>query len=264
MKGNNLRIPQLLSKGYGCFKNEVKENMGLPQHRRLSARQKPESHCRLAIKSFPNRQRFPYIDSMHTTDPRPGFAQRMTKEEINACPIRRWEGVVRVVRTNEELRQAIQALATETILGFDTETRPAYHKGESYLPSLLQLAGEKEVYLFQLRHLGLPAPLREILADPKVVKAGVALAYDLQELHKLSRFKPAGFVDLGTLAKKAEIKNHGLRGLAAVLLGFRIAKGAQTSNWARDILAPAQIQYAATDAWVGRELYLKLGEEFPR
>jgi len=259
-----LRIPQLLSKGYGCFKNEVKENMGLPQHRRLSARQKPESHCRLAIKSFPNRQRFPYIDSMHTTDPRPGFAQRMTKEEINACPIRRWEGVVRVVRTNEELRQAIQALATETILGFDTETRPAYHKGESYLPSLLQLAGEKEVYLFQLRHLGLPAPLREILADPKVVKAGVALAYDLQELHKLSRFKPAGFVDLGTLAKKAEIKNHGLRGLAAVLLGFRIAKGAQTSNWARDILAPAQIQYAATDAWVGRELYLKLGEEFPR
>ena len=104
----------------------------------------------------------------------------------------------------------------------------------------------------------MPAPLREILANPKVVKAGVALAYDLQELHKLARFKPAGFVDLGTLAKKAEIKNHGLRGLAAVLLGFRIAKGAQTSNWARDVLAPAQIQYAATDAWVGRELYLKL------
>ena len=196
---------------------------------------------------------------MHTTDPRPGFAQRMTKEEINACPIRRWEGAVRVVRTPEELSRAVRALAGETILGFDTETRPAYHKGESYLPSLLQLAGKKEVFLFQLKPLGLPAPLREILADPKVVKAGVSLAYDLQELHKLAPFKPAGFVDLGTLAKKGEIKNHGLRGLAAVLLCFRIAKGAQTSNWARDVLAPAQIQYAATDAWVGRELYLKLG-----
>jgi len=201
---------------------------------------------------------------MHTTDPRPGFAHRMTKEEINACPMQRWEGVTHVVRTSEELHRAVRALAQETVLGFDTETRPAYHKGESYLPSLLQLAGEKEVYLFQLKHLGLPTPLREILADPKVVKAGVALAYDLQELHKLAPFRPAGFVDLGNLAKKREIKNHGLRGLAAVLLGFRIPKGAQTSNWARDVLAPAQIQYAATDAWAGRELYLKLGEEFPR
>lgn len=198
---------------------------------------------------------------MHTTDPRPGFAQRMTKEEINTCPVRRWEGVVHVVRTPAELSQAVHALAEETILGFDTETRPAYHKGESYLPSLLQLAGEKEVYLFQLKQLGLPGPLRKILADPKVVKAGVSLAYDLQELHKLAQFKPASFVDLGHLAKKAEIKNHGLRGLAAVLLGFRIAKGAQTSNWARDVLDPTQIRYAATDAWVGRELYLRLRQD---
>ncbi|HIJ90105.1 MAG: 3'-5' exonuclease domain-containing protein 2 [Desulfobulbaceae bacterium] len=198
---------------------------------------------------------------MHTDDPRPGFAQRMTKEEINTCPMQRWEGPVHVVRTAEELGRAVRSLAAETILGFDTETRPAYHKGESYLPSLLQLAGKKEVYLFQLKHLGLPAPLREILADPKVIKAGVSLAYDLQELHKLAQFKPAGFVDLGNLAKKAGIKNHGLRGLAAVLLGVRIPKGAQTSNWARDVLAQTQIQYAATDAWVGRELYLKLGEE---
>ena len=198
---------------------------------------------------------------MHPADPRPGFAQRMTKEEINTRPIRRWEGAVHVVRTPAELSRAVRALADETILGFDTETRPAYNKGESYLPSLLQLAGESAVYLFQLKHLGLPGPLREILADPTMVKAGVSLTYDLQELHKLARFEPAGCVDLGTLAKEAEIKNHGLRGLAAVLLGFRIAKGTQTTNWARDVLAPAQIQYAATDAWVGRELYLKLQHE---
>ncbi|MBU2537359.1 MAG: 3'-5' exonuclease domain-containing protein 2 [Proteobacteria bacterium] len=195
---------------------------------------------------------------MHTNDPRPGFAHRMTKEEINECPMLRWEGPVHVIRTREELGPAVKALMKETILGFDTETRPAYHKGESYLPSLLQLAGEKEVYLFQLKPLGLPGPLRTILADPKIIKAGVALAYDLRELHKLAQFKPAGFVDLGGIAKKAEIKNHGLRGLAAVLLGFRIPKGAQTSNWARDVLTPTQIRYAATDAWVGRELYLKL------
>lgn len=212
-------------------------------------------------KSFPNQQWFPYINSMHTTDPRPGFAHRMTKEEINDCPMRRWEGVVHVIRTRDELGPAVETLMTETILGFDTETRPAYHKGESYLPSLLQLAGEKEVYLFQLKHLGLPGPLRKILSDSKIVKAGVALDYDLRELHKLAQFRPAGFVDLGRVAKETEIKNHGLRGLAAVLLGFRIPKGAQTSNWARDVLTPTQIRYAATDAWVGRELYLKLRRE---
>lgn len=195
---------------------------------------------------------------MHPATPRPGFAQRMSKEEINTRPIRKWEGAVHLIRTPAELGRAVHALADEAVLGFDTETRPAYHKGESYPPSLLQLAGETAVYLFQLNRLGLPGPLRRILADPGVVKAGVALAYDLKELRRLSAFKPAGFVDLGGLAKEEGIQNHGLRGLAAVLLGFRIAKGAQTSNWARDALTPTQIQYAATDAWVGRELYLKL------
>ena len=74
----------------------------------------------------------------------------------------------------------------------------------------------------------------------------------------MSRFKPRGFAELSDLAKKEGIKNHGLRGLAAVLLGFRISKGAQTSNWAKDILEPHQIRYAATDAWVGRNIYLAL------
>jgi ribonuclease D len=142
------------------------------------------------------------------------------------------------------------------LTGHTPETRPAYKKGERYLPSLLQLASDKEVFIFQLKHLGLAKPLREILADSAIIKAGVSLDYDIHELKKLSPFKAAGFIDLGKLAKKAGIKNHGLRGLAAVFLGIRISKGAQTSNWSRDILTRKQIQYAATDAWVGRKLYL--------
>jgi ribonuclease D len=191
---------------------------------------------------------------------RPGFDRRMSKDEINACPMERWTGPVSVVRTMDELDTAMAKLAGHTLLGFDTETRPAYTKGESYLPSLLQLANAREAFIFQINHLGLAKPLRELLADPAIIKAGVSLDYDIRELNKLSRFKAAGFVDLGDLAKKASIKNHGLRGLAAVLLGFRISKGAQTSNWAKDVLAPHQIRYAATDAWVGRKLYLALAQ----
>lgn len=195
--------------------------------------------------------------SAEKTD-RPGFDRRMHKDEINACPIGRWRGPVRVVRTEAELKVAMKRIAHETLLGFDTETRPARVKGESYLPSLLQLAGEKEVFIIQLNHVGLTRSLRQILADPAIIKAGVSLDYDIRELEKMAPFKAAGFVDLGTLAKKSGIKNHGLRGLAAVLLGFRITKGAQTSNWARDVLTPQQIRYAATNAWAGRKLYLAL------
>ena len=193
--------------------------------------------------------------TQNNTD-RPGFDRRMSKDEINACPIKRWNGKISVVRNKGELAAAMPKLAGHTLLGFDTETRPAYKKGESYLPSLLQLASDNEVFIFQLKHLGLTKPLRKILEDPAIIKAGVSLDYDIRELKKLSPFKAAGFMDLGDLAKKAGVKNHGLRGLAAVFLGFRISKGAQTSNWSRDVLTRQQIQYAATDAWVGRKLYL--------
>jgi len=173
---------------------------------------------------------------------RPGFDRRMSKDEINVCPVKRWTGRTSVVRSSQELEAAMTRLAGHSLLGFDTETRPAYKKGESYLPSLLQLAGDEEVFIFQLKHLDLAWPLREILADPAIIKAGVSLDYDIHELKKLALFKAAGFVDLGTRARKAGIRNHGLRGLAAVLLGIRIAKGAQTSNWARDELTRQQIQ----------------------
>ena len=191
----------------------------------------------------------------HNNTDRPGFDRRMSKDEINACPIECWTGPISVVRTRDELAVAMCKLAGHTLLGFDTETRPAYKKGESYPPSLLQLASVDEVFIFQLKCLGLAKPLRDILADPTILKAGVSLDYDIRELKKLSHFEAAGLTDLGNLAKKAGIKNHGLRGLASVLLGFRISKGVKTSNWAKDILTPQQILYAATDAWVGHRLY---------
>lgn len=184
--------------------------------------------------------------------------RRMSREEINRYPIREYRGPVHIVRSGKGLAGAVKALKREAVLGFDIETKPAFRKGESYLPSLLQLAGEKEVYIFQLSRLRLPGLLLDILSDPGIIKAGVSLDYDISELVKLAHFTPAGFADLGEIAKRIGINNHGLRGLAAVLLGFRISKSAQKTNWARERLTPVQVRYAATDAWVGRELYKKL------
>jgi len=191
----------------------------------------------------------------------PWGERRLTREEINQLPIRRYAGAVHVVRDRGALRAAAVRLGREKILGFDTETRPAFRKGQHFLPSLVQLASRREVYLFQLRHMGLPRPLRRILADPKITKAGVATDHDVSQLQRIGIFHAAGFVDLGHLARHAGLAHHGLRGLAALFLGIRIPKQAQRSNWSRPELSPAQITYAATDAWAGREIYLRMRKE---
>jgi ribonuclease D len=182
----------------------------------------------------------------------------ITKAEINQLPMGRYEGPVHLIRTPEEAEEAAAKLQKETLLGFDTETRPAFRAGESYLPSLLQLATETDVYLFQLKQTGMTEGILNLLANEQIVKAGVSIRDDLKDLRQLADFEPAGFVELASCAKKAGIKNLGLRSMGALLLNFRISKREQVSNWARSELTPSQLNYAATDAWLGRELYLHL------
>ncbi len=179
-----------------------------------------------------------------------------SNEEINAMPLSRWEGSVKLVRTEGQLVKAVRVLKDERLLGFDTETRPVFRKGQKQPPpSLIQLAGRTVVYLFQLGELGFGDGLVDLLSDPEIVKTGVSVRDDVAALRKLLEFKPAGFVDLGRISAKCRMQTHGLRNLAANLLGFRISKGAQCSNWAKQRLTPQQITYAATDAWVSREIY---------
>ena len=192
-----------------------------------------------------------------------GTWPRVTKEQINSRPIRKYQGRIHLIRSSEDIEDAARELKKETLLGFDTETRPTFRVGESYPPALLQLAGEQAVYVFQLRYCGLPKSLRGLLANPKIIKAGVGLDRDVRELKKLAPHKVAGFVDVGELARQAGCRNHGIRGLATLLLGFRVSKNCQRSNWGQRTLTRAQIEYAATDAWVGRELYHKLQPLLP-
>ncbi len=189
---------------------------------------------------------------------------RMTKEQINAHPIKKYPGRIHVIRQPEQIASAVRQLQKEKLLGFDTETRPTFRVGQSHLPAVLQLVGARAAYIFQLQRCGFSQALRRLLADPKIIKAGVAWDRDVRELNRLAAFTPAGFVDVGELAKQAGYTNHGLRGLATLLLGFRVSKASQTSNWAKERLTRAQIEYAATDAWVGRELYQKLQRLLPR
>ena len=184
--------------------------------------------------------------------------QVISKDEINALPLESYAGSICVIDSDAKMSAAVRALGQEKVLGFDTETRPAFKKGESYSPSLIQLASSSEVYIFQLRHIKLYEPLAGILADKKVLKVGVAVNDDITKLNALFPFEPSGFVELAGLAVRAGIKNAGLRGLAALLLGFRISKQMQCSRWDASKLVSAQITYAATDAWICRDIYLAL------
>ena len=181
----------------------------------------------------------------------------ISREEINELPIRRFEGEVRLVAGPQDLEPAMADLAGETLIGFDTETRPAFRVGESYLPCLVQVASARAAYLFQIARADFSAPLAELLSSQGIVKAGVGVGEDLKQLKKVFPFEQNAVTDLGGIARRHGLRQSGVRSLAAVFLGIRIPKGSKTSNWAARRLTPQQITYAATDAWVCRELYLK-------
>ena len=189
---------------------------------------------------------------------KPKFPERISKEEINTLPIRSFPGTIRLLQTPEAVERALGPLRRETILGFDTETKPTFRKGVYHPPALLQLATGKTVYLIRLTQIEDLGELGLILSNPNCYKVGVAVKDDITGLQKFGKFEPQGFVDIGQLAGKLGIQTTGLRSLTAIFLQFRISKKAQVSNWARRELSNSQINYAATDAWVSRKVFLKL------
>jgi ribonuclease D len=188
------------------------------------------------------------------------FPSTIAKEAINELPLSRYDGPIGLVSTPGEMKVAVAELRKEKILGFDTETRPSFRRGKNYPPALLQLGGADKVFLFQLLKFDDISPALEILADPGIVKVGVAIRDDVRKLRERQDFKPAGFIELADITHKLDIVNTGLRSLAAIFLNVRISKGAQVSNWSREHLSDAQTVYAATDAWISREIYMRLIE----
>ena len=180
--------------------------------------------------------------------------------QMSELTIQRYEGPVHIVAGQPDLEHALHDILEESVVGFDTETRPAFRPGESYLPSLVQFATASAVYLFQAQQQDLFGAMRDIISSGNVIKVGVSVTDDLRALRKLFDFNESSVVDLGKVAKRHGLQQTGVRNLAGIFLGLRITKGAKTTNWAARRLTPQQITYAATDAWVCRELFLRFKE----
>ncbi len=185
------------------------------------------------------------------------FKESITKEELVELPLKWFEGEIVVVDNEETLREAVKVLSEQSIIGFDTETKPAFKKGVFNKVALLQLSTKKQAFLFRINKIGLPKEVCSILSNPEITKPGVAIRDDIKGLLILRYFKPGGFVELQDSAQELGILNISLKKLTAITCGFRISKGQQLTNWEADKLTEKQQIYAATDAWTSLKIYNK-------
>lgn len=188
------------------------------------------------------------------------FQISISPEEISQLPLGCFPGKIEVISgPGIAYDKAILYLCTQKVIGFDTETRPVFSPGQkNHGVALLQLSGADKAYLFRVQTLGMRGMLCKILSNPRILKIGAATQDDLRGLQKLRYFKPAGFIDLQKIGWEWGIKDKSVKKMAGIILGCRISKAQQLSNWEAESLSEPQQKYAATDAWVCREMYLKL------
>ena len=188
------------------------------------------------------------------------FKDSISAEDLEKLELASFPGQIFVIDTvGAEFNRAVNYLRNQKIIGFDTETRPCFSPDQPrYGVALLQLSGAERAYLFRIKNIGMHRRLCGLMANDSIIKVGAAVKDDIRGLQRYREFEPKGFIDLQKIAPQYGIKDKSVKKLAAIILGFRISKSQQLSNWEADTLSEAQEKYAATDAWVCREMYLQL------
>ncbi len=188
------------------------------------------------------------------------YKSTITPEELEQLPVAEFPGEITVIDAiDEKFQESIDYLKGQKIIGFDTETRPSFTANtKRNLVALLQLSGKERAYIYRLHSTGLNEDLVKILSNPRIIKVGAAVTDDIRSLQHHTKFVPKGFVDLQSIASGWGIEEKSVRKMAAIILGVRVSKSQQLSNWESSDLTVAQINYAAVDAWVCQRMYLKL------
>ena len=188
------------------------------------------------------------------------FAESVTPQEIEKLEYASFPGKIYVIDSvGAEFNRAIAYLRSQKIIGFDTETRPTFTPSQPrYGVSLLQLSGQDKAFLFRIKTIGMHRRLCNLLANPKILKIGAAIHDDIRGLQRLRDFIPDGFVDLQKIVWEWGIRDKSVKKMAAIIMGARVSKTQQLSNWEVESLSESQQMYAATDAWVCIEIYNRL------
>jgi len=188
------------------------------------------------------------------------FVKSISPEEIEKLDFASFKGDIHVIdKPGKEFDNAVRYLKNKKVIGFDTESRPCFSANQPhYGVSLLQLSGAEKAFLFRIKTLGMQKKLCNILANENIIKVGAAVTDDIRGLQKYADFTPGGFIDLQKIVCEYGIKDKSVKKMAAIILKVRISKTQQLSNWEAETLSDSQRAYAATDAWVCREMYKKL------
>jgi ribonuclease D len=186
------------------------------------------------------------------------FRTFISKDEIQELDMIRFNGEIKVIDTKEELSEVLHELDKHEFLGFDTETKPSFKKGEYHAPAIIQISTLETAYLIRIQKTGFTNELKRFLENASTKKIGISIRDDLKDLQKVRDFTPGGFLDLNNVAQRYHISQIGVRSLTAIFLNKRVSKGQQTSNWENEILTEAQQGYAATDAWICAKMYNSL------
>ena len=180
---------------------------------------------------------------------------KFDKAAINALPLVKFPGKITVVLNEFEAERAVDYLLSCDILGVDTETRPAFRRGQNHKVALLQVSTRTQCFLFRLNHLGLPQPLLRLLSNKDVPMIGLSWHDDLMALHRRENFSPGWFIDIQDIIANLGIEDKSLQKLYANLFGEKVSKRQRLTNWEADVLTDKQKEYAAIDAWACINLY---------
>jgi ribonuclease D len=189
------------------------------------------------------------------------FRTKISKEEVNVLPVVIFEGKITLVDSLSKVDSAIEELCRSNIVGLDTETKPSFTRGTHNKVSLVQISTLDHCFLFRLNLIDFPDELTDFLADEKIKKIGLSLRDDLTGLNKRHTFKPAGFIDIQTIAKNYGIMELSLQKIYAIIFNKKISKSQRLTNWENLELTEQQQRYAATDAWASLQIYLQLIKE---
>jgi ribonuclease D len=189
------------------------------------------------------------------------YTQSITKEQIAVLPVEEYKGRVIIIETKKDAGRAVEYLSKCERIGFDTETRPSFTKGQRFKIALMQIATENVCFLFRLNKIGIPKALEDFLSDDTILKIGLSLRDDFGAIKRRTDIEPHNFLDLQGYVGQFGIEDASLQKIYAILFGRKISKGQRLSNWEADRLSDSQQRYAALDAWACLKIYNKLEQD---
>ncbi|MDO8652591.1 MAG: 3'-5' exonuclease [Undibacterium sp.] len=179
--------------------------------------------------------------------------------ELPAYPGIRFNDIC-LVRSPADAERAYTALTSADVLGFDTESKPVFFKGQqSDGPHLIQLATDTQVFLFPILQIINTEAVKEVLESRHILKVGFGLGDDNKRLHAKLSIKLENVLDLSRAMRESRHRDMGAKAAVAKFFGMKLQKSKKTStsNWANVALSERQMQYAADDAQVALLVYRK-------